>query len=254
MTAWNAESLRQKVHYERMHDAYAQHYYDPHALRYREDFILAPLLGGIDLNGADMVDLASGSGYNTLLLRNFFPQMQSVGLDISDSACEDYRRLTGAEAFQVDLTQPLTLDRQFDAALVNGGLHHCVADLKQTIDNIARLLKPNGVLLMMEPSADGLLEPLRKLWYRNDKYFDAPTEAALSHDRLLDLSGGQFRSEVVRYMGGPAYFLVLNSMIFRVPLRAKGLVSAITWPLERAFNGLNSRAFASAFIARWRRV
>ena len=80
------------------------------------------------------------------------------------------------------------------------------------------------------------------------------TEHALSHDRLVRLSGGRFRAEIVRYIGGPAYFLVLNSLILRVPLAAKRWVAAATWPLERAFNRLNSRRAAAAFIARWRRM
>jgi ubiquinone/menaquinone biosynthesis C-methylase UbiE len=248
------DSLRQKAHYEHIHDEYERHYYDVHSLRYREDFILEPILSGIDLNDREALDAASGSGHNTVLLRGRFPRLRAIGLDISDAACETYRRVTGGDAMQGDLTKPLELDRQFDAAIVIGGLHHCVVNLPQAIDNLARLVKPNGVVLMMEPSSDGVLERLRNRWYRGDPYFDAPTEHALSHDELIGLSGGRFRAEVVRYIGGPAYFLVLNSLIMRVPLGAKGWMAAVTWPLERAFNRLNSRRAASAFIARWRRL
>jgi SAM-dependent methyltransferase len=162
--------------------------------------------------------------------------------------------VTGSEAIQGDLTRPLQHRRSFDAAIAIGGLHHCVVNLPQAIDNLAQLVKPSGVLLMMEPSADGVVERLRNRWYRHDHYFDAQTEHALFHDELLRLTDGRFRAEVVRYIGGPAYFLILNSLILRVPLAAKPLVAAATWPLERAFNVLNSRVAAAAFIARWRRV
>jgi len=188
------------------------------------------------------------------LIQRRFPGLRPVGFDISDSACAAYRRVTGGEAIQGDLTRPLQHHRRFDAALAIGGLHHCIVNLPQAIDNLAQLVKPGGVLLMMEPSSDGVVERLRNRWYRHDHYFDAQTEHALSHDELLQLTKGQFRAEVVRYIGGPAYFLILNSLILRVPLGAKRMVAAGTWPLERAFNALNSRGAAAAFIARWRRV
>jgi SAM-dependent methyltransferase len=253
MTTSPEGSLRQKVHYEQIHDEYEAHYYDAHSLRYREEFIFAPLLAGLDLNDRDVLDAASGSGHNTLLLRRRFPRLRGMGLDISDAACAGYRGLTGGEAVQGDLTQPLAIRRQFDAAIVIGGLHHCVVNLPQAIDNLAALVKPNGVLLMMEPSADGALEGLRKLWYRRDHYFDEGTERALSHDELLRLAAGRFQAEVVRYIGGPAYFFVFNSLVLRVPLGAKPWVAPVTMPLERAFNALNSRLMAPVFIARWRR-
>lgn len=254
MTSTHEDSLRQKVHYERIHDEYEAHYYDRYSLSYREQFILDPLLADVNLNDRDVLDVASGSGHNTLLLRRHFPRMRAVGLDISDSACEAYRRTTGGDAVQGDLTRPLSLSRQFDSAIVIGGLHHCVTNLPQVFDNMAALLKPNGVLLMMEPSADSILEGLRQRWYQRDHFFDAPTEHALSHDELLKLAGDRFRAEVVRYIGGPAYFLVLNSLVLRVPLGAKKWVAPVTFPLERAFNSLNSRGLAAVFIARWRRT
>jgi SAM-dependent methyltransferase len=254
MTMSTVDSLRQKAHYEQIHDEYEAHYYDKHSLRYREDFIFRPLLAGIDLNDLDVLDAASGTGHNTLLLRRRFQRMRAVGLDISDAACAGYRDVTGGEALQGDMTQPLAFGRQFDAAVVIGGLHHCVVDLPQAIDNLARLVRPNGVVLMMEPSADGILESLRNRWYRGDHYFDAGTEHALSHDKLLQLADKRFRAEIVKYIGGPAYFLVLNSLVLRVPLSAKRWVAAAAWPFERAFNHLNTRRAAAAFIARWRRI
>jgi SAM-dependent methyltransferase len=247
------DSLRQKIHYERIHDEYEAHYYDRHSLEYREQFIFRPLLAGVDLNDRDVLDVASGSGHNTLLLRRRFPRMRSVGLDISASACGAYRETTGSESLQCDLTQPLSLNRQFDAAVVIGGLHHCVVNLPQTIDNLASLLKPNGVLLMMEPSADSALEGLRQRWYRRDRYFDAPTEHALSHATLLAMSGGRFRPEVLRHIGGPAYFLILNSLVMRIPIGAKPWIAPLAFPLERAFNALDT-TLAPVFVARWRRT
>jgi SAM-dependent methyltransferase len=129
------------------------------------------------------------------------------------------------------------MTRQFDAAVVIGGLHHCVVDLAAAIDNLAALLKPGGTLLMMEPSADSVLEGLRQRWYRHDRYFDAPTERALSHDELLRLARRRFRVEILQYIGGP-----------------KRWIAPWAFPLERAFNVLNAAPLAPVFVARWRRI
>jgi SAM-dependent methyltransferase len=248
------DSLRQKAHYERIHDAYNAHYYDHHSLRYREQFIFEPLLEGLDLNDRDVLDIASGSGHNTLLLKARFPRLRAVGLDISSAACREYGALTGATAVQGDLTRPLVLSQQFDVAVVIGGLHHCVVNLPQTIDNLAALLKPGGALLMMEPNADTFLQGIRDRWYRSDRYFDAPTERALSHDELLRIADGRFRADLVRYIGGPAYFLILNSLVMRVPLGAKRWIAPVAFPLERIAAATLGPSTAPVFIARWRRL
>ncbi|SRR6266487_721877 len=248
------DSDRQRVHYEQIHDKYEAHYYDRHSLRYRDRFILAPLLNEIDLNDCDMLDLASGSGHNTLLLQRRFPRMRALGVDISESACRAFERNTGWPAIQADFTRPISIDRQFDAAVVIGGLHHMVADLPQAIANLASVVRTGGIVLMMEPSSDSVLDDLRRYWYRRDEFFDAPTERALSHDALLALTRGTFTAEVVRYIGGPAYFAIFNSMVLRVPLTAKAPLALVTTPIEAAVNMLNLRAVAPVFVARWRRL
>lgn len=245
--------LRQKVHYERIHAAYEAHYFDATSLAYRRRFILAPLVRNIDLNGQHVLDVASGSGFNTKLLQERFPQLVATGLDVSDSACRAYERHTGFRAMQADLTRPVAFGSQFDAAIVIGGLHHCVADLGQALANLAAALRPSGVLLVMEPNADCWLEGVRRFWYAKDRYFDAPTERALSHEELLSAGRGQFQAETLRYIGGPAYFAILNSLVLRVPLTAKPWLAPALFPVEAAFNSLNSRAAGSVFIARWRR-
>jgi len=245
--------IRQQAHYENIHDEYEAHYYDEWSLAYRDRFILDPLLEGVDLNGQRVLDVASGSGFNTRLLQRRYPTIRATGVDISPSACAAYSQITGFPSMQVDLTKPTIWSQRFDAAIVIGGLHHCVSDLAQTLDNLAAAIRPGGLLFMMEPNADCWLEGLRQRWYRQDRFFDAPTEHALSHPKLLEAAGGRFDSMAVHHVGGPAYFLVLNSLVLRVPLGAKRWVSRVTFPLEHAFNRLDSRAAAPVFLARWRR-
>jgi hypothetical protein len=129
-----------------------------------------------------------------------------------------------------------------------------VSNLPQAVANLTAVVRGGGVVLMMEPSADSALDGLRRFWYRRDSYFDAPTERALSHDALLALTGGAFAPEVVRYVGGPAYFAVFNSLVMRVPLRVKPWLAFATFPMEAAINAMNLRSWAPIFVARWRRL
>lgn len=246
---------RQKAHYEAIHAAYEDSYFDGPSMAYRERFIYDPLFEGVALDGRDVAELASGSGFNSLALRRRAPAARLSGFDVSAQACAAYRAVVGRPAIECDLTVPLTTSLSFDCAFIIGGLHHCVGNLAQAIANAARLVRPGGHLLMVEPNAECLLDGLRRSWYRADRrYFDASTEHALEHDRLADLATGAFVPEVVAFMGGPGYFLVLNSLLFRITPALKSLIARPLMAIDGLYNRLPGRAPFPYFVARWRRV
>jgi SAM-dependent methyltransferase len=244
----------QAAHYEAIHAAYARHYFDPTALDYRRRFIIDPLFEGVDLSGHQVAEIACGSGYNSLLLKDRWPSIKIEGFDISSAACEDYRRLTGGQCHHVDLTGHVEVDARFDVAFVIGGLHHCVQALPVVIENVFRMLRPGGLFFLYEASADFALQGLRDYWYRRDPLFDYDTERALTHDQLLLAANGSFAEIRHHYAGGPAYFLVLSSLILRLPLASKCALKLITFPMERAWNAMGHRSFHPAIGAVWRKV
>jgi SAM-dependent methyltransferase len=241
-----------------MHDAYAAHYYDASSLQYRREFILKPLLAlaGSEFGACRLVEVASGSGYNSLILEECFPGISLTGIDISPSACADYRALTGQPAYEIDMTKPLVaqLGQPFDVAMVIGGLHHCLADLSGTLRNLAKLVRPGGLLLMMEPNRRYVLEGVRRLWYRFDRSFDAANEGALDHDEIAGRGMPWFEVVDVRYGGGPAFFLIQNSMITRVPLSWKPGLVRVLFPLERLNARIPFRFVHAFFVAVWQRL
>jgi SAM-dependent methyltransferase len=247
-----SSSKNQRAQFERLHSIYAAHYNDDTSLGYRKEFIFKPLIesAAVDLQGCRVADLACGSGYNSVILQERFPGVQCTGFDISPSACADFRSVTGCAAYELDLTKPIdakAYGAPFDVAVVVGGLHHCVVDLPRAIKNVASLLRPGGVFLMTEPNSRYALEGVRRLWYRlDDKNFDAASEQALNHAALAEQAARQFRVRSVRYLGGPAYFLVLNSMMTRVPLWMK--------PAIRAYSRIPSPWFHAFWIAAWERL
>jgi hypothetical protein len=116
------------------------------------------------------------------------------------------------------------------------------------------MLEPGGVLLLFEPNREYVLQFARDWWYRADKYFDAVNEKALSHRELEQLGGPAFAAEKVRYFGGPAFFLVYNSLLFRMPPRLKAGLARLALRAETVHNRLPGRWLHSSFTARWRRT
>lgn len=246
-------SLGQKRHYEAIHDDYRRHYYDSASMAFRRRFVYRHLFEGIDLNGKDVLDLASGSGFNTLEAMRRFPGLRAKGCDISGAACADYVANTGFPCRQLDLTAGKAADLRGDVAMIFGGLHHCVGDLPNTFRAIAAMVRPGGTLLMFEPNRNYILEGARRLWYKWDRYFDDDTEEALDHDRIARLAEPHFQPEWVGYMGGPAYFLIYNSLLFRLPLKIKQVTAPTLFAIESLYNRLPGRAAHAYFLARWRR-
>ncbi len=244
----------QAQHYAEIHGAYKAHYYDDASMAYRRRFIYEPLFAHVDLDGKSVAELACGSGANSLELKRLFPTARLTGYDISQSACADYRALTGSPAHIFDLTKLADPPDVHDAAFVIGGIHHCVAGLDATFRNMARLLRPGGALMMMEPSNDCFLAGLRNLWYQRDGLFEAESERALKHDEIAGEAAPWFTPKWKRYFGGPAYYAILNSLVLRIPLRAKPALAAVLTPLERLYGLLPGRTPFAAFLAEWRRT
>ncbi|MGB8843268.1 MAG: methyltransferase [Aliidongia sp.] len=247
-------SDRQAGHYDRILSDYDRHYYDRRSTEYRERFIIGPLVEGLDLRGKRVADLACGSGETSLSLRRRFPGVELTGFDISPEAAKKYETRVERPCHPLDLTKPYHTDERFDAAIIMGGLHHCVADLETTLANIAGMLNPGAPFLLFEPNREYFLQIARDIWYRADRYFDAATEEGLAHGDLLSRAGDAFQPEQVRYFGGPAFFLVYNSLVFRMPHRVKEIVAPPLMMLEAGFNALPGKQLFSSFTALWRRA
>ncbi|MBI4056068.1 MAG: class I SAM-dependent methyltransferase [Elusimicrobia bacterium] len=247
-------SQRQRNLYISMHEEYEAHYYDAMSMKYRNLFFLDPLLSGLDFNGKKVADLACGSGHNSKEVLKRFPRVDIMGFDISPAACKAYKEVVGRPSYELDLTLGSSPLRDFDAAMMIGGLHHCASNLKGTLKTISSLLKPGATFLMMEPSSDFFLQTVREVWYKNDRHFDASTEQALCHDQILSQAQPWFSLKDVCYTGGPGYFLVYNSLLFRMPQPIKKIISPPIILLEKYYNKLPGKRIFPCFISRWTRT
>jgi SAM-dependent methyltransferase len=247
----------QKNHYETIHNDYLKHYYDATSMKYRDKFIYKYLFKNLNLNNKSVADLACGSGFNSLYLRKYFPDAQLTGFDISKNACEDYKKLLNRPAYEVDLTKKNSIgpkySEQFDVVMIIGGLHHCVIDLDQTLVNIHQILKPGGMFLMFEPNKNYFLESARKMWYKHDRYFEEDSEEALDHNHMLQKNAHLYDCNMVNHLGGPAYFLIYNSMLFRIPIFLKKIISPPLMLIEKLYNIIPGKFMYPYFVAQWRK-
>lgn len=244
----------QKVHYNKIQDDYDDHYFDATSIEYRKRFLLKSLFNHINLNNKKVAEFACGSGFNSLYLKKLYPLINIEGFDISKKACNKYKKIVQSPVTCIDITKKFKFKYKFDVIVIIGGLHHCVSNLNQTLNNIDSNLNPGGFLLMMEPNADFFLNNVRKLWYKKDKYFEETTEHALSHNHLFGYVADKYECTFLKYLGGPAYFLILNSLILRVPIKLKLLIKYPLFIIEKLFNLIASKSTGPVFVASWRKL
>lgn len=244
---------RQQELYESIHDEYSRHLYDETSNAYRDQFINATMFKGLDLNGCDVAEIMCGNGQATQYIRSKYPTARCRGYDISRSACEEYTGVTGSPATVSDIVAEPLPENQFDAIVVVGGLHHVARERNKVIVNIHSALKPGGTFVMMEPNADYILEAARKIWYRRDRFFDADSEQALSYQRLRLDFAHLFDERRVCHLGGPGYFVILMSLVLRIPLKAKPLIAPVFMQIEKIWNRIPVRQAHAIFVAQWKK-
>jgi ubiquinone/menaquinone biosynthesis C-methylase UbiE len=104
----------------------------------------------IDLHNAVMVDAGCGSGYSTELLMKEFHPCELFAFDIMPEQVERARkRGLPATFFVGDVTAIDLPSEKCDAAFVFAFLHH-VPQWKKALQELGRILKPGGVLLIEE--------------------------------------------------------------------------------------------------------
>ncbi len=241
---------RQKRHYDKIASHYKKHYYDKFSQSYREEFINKPLLDGIELSGKKVLDVMCGSGGLTqfLLKRNALV----TGLDISKEQIEFFKRELGCNYICTSIFENSIEDNSFDCIVVVSGLHHLHPRVNEAIDEIHRILRPSGYFCFYEPHTGSIPDFFRRIWYKIDRLVEN-SEAAIDLCKLKKDFSSKFDFISQTYTGGPAYLFVLNSMMFRIPLPFKSLISMFLLKMEKAFCGIGNKRFFFVSINQWRK-
>jgi SAM-dependent methyltransferase len=240
----------QRQHYNRIAADYEAQYGDPDGVTYRERFLYEPMLAGLDLEGRSVLEALSGSGHATdYLLRH--KQAAVTGLDISEEAIASFKtRWPKCQAICSSITESGLPDESFDCIVVVMGLHHLHPNLSDALREIHRLLRKGGFFCFTEPHRGSAFSRLRTLWYRHDPLF-ADNEEALDIEALKRECESLFEFRMEQHVGSVAYLLVLNSMIFRVPLWLKRIYSPALMRLEKMLASFHSRTLSLGVICQW---
>ena len=115
-----------------------------------------------------------------------------------------------------------------------------------------RVLKPGGYLCFMEPHSGSLPDIVRRVWYKHDQLF-SDNEAAIDLGAIERELSSHFSFNRVKYQGSVGFLLVLNSMIFRIPLRLKPLYTPLLLALESLISKLQGKKLSCFVVAQWQK-
>jgi SAM-dependent methyltransferase len=246
----NSEQIQQ-AHYNRIAEDYDAHYNDACSQEYRVRFQYDPMFVGTDLAGKRVLEAMCGSGHTTQYLIDKGAKV--TGLDISPREIDAFRkRWPNSEAICGSVLDSGLENNSFDFVVVSGGLHHVHPHLSETVREIHRVLKPGGYFCFDEPHNRSLANVIRKLWYKHDSLF-AENEAAIDVQALKKEFGSSFKYNFEIYLGNLGYLLVLNSMVFRIPLSLKPLYTPIVLKMEAGLNRILGQSLSCNVIAQWQK-
>ena len=242
----------QKLHYERIGAEYESHYGDPGSQRYREKFIHEPMFAGIELGGLNVLEAMSGSGQTTEYLLSKGARV--TGLDISNEGIDSFvRRWPQCDAICASILSSGLPDNTFDCVAIVGGLHHLQPNLSEAVTEIHRVLKPGGYFCFAEPFKGSLPDLVRSFWYKHDKLF-AANEASIDLGEMKREFATRFSFISEMYLGNIGYLFVLNSMVFRIPVRFKPLYTPIAMAGESFINRFLGKWFSCFVVCQWRKL
>lgn len=240
----------QRQHYNRIAADYEAQYGDPNGVAYRERFLYQPLFAGLNLEGRQVLEALSGSGHATEHLLKYKKALVT-GLDISEEAITSFKdRWPECQAICAPITKSGLADESFDCIAVVMGLHHLHPHLMDALREIHRLLRKGGTFCFTEPHQESIFNRWRAIWYRHDALF-AENEESLNIGALKRECESLFEFKLEKYVGSAAYLLVLNSMIFRVPLSLKRIYSPAVMRIEKLIERFHSQKFSLGVICQW---
>lgn len=249
-------NINQKNLWENIYTNYKYHYFDYWSNKYKQRFIFNEILSFTNFNNKNVLEICCGSGENALFFLGKSVNCKIYGIDISKNAVDDFKSCVGADAYEFDIQNEISsLDNCFDIIYVLGGMHHCTKNINGVLSNIHRMLKPNGLFIMHEPNSSFFLEPIRRLWYSKDPLFDNDSENALNHDDLIKIGSSYgFEISSLKYIGGPGFFIILQSMVLRIPKIIKYVISPFFYFMEIIWNFQNLPLLNNTFLSCWRKV
>ena len=157
--------------------------------------------------------------------------------------------------WQQDITT-YQADQYYDMVFLIGGLHHVHRHARQSLQNLAQALKPEGLLLSYEPTHNNiLLRKIREYIYAKNALFDEDTERGFTTKELKRLFyKAQFKPVKQIFPGLLTYVLWYNPESF--PMLNKGstaMVDTIVNYEKKLWHSKIARYFSFSTLSVWKK-
>lgn len=187
--------------------------------------------------GMHILDVGCGVGLFLSWLQGQGATCQ--GVDLSPNSARLARK-RGVHAQTADVEHLPFADATFDRICCNGAAHHFL-DLPAALQEIRRVLKPHGRLVLYEPAATALTEALRKLVLTFDRY-ESPADLAHKQEftptsvcRAIEAAGfASVNASWHDWLAYPLSGMYMNWPPAHLPTLIKGLLKVeanvnVTW-------------------------
>lgn len=160
----------------------------------RREVVKALARNNVSVAGADVIDIGSGTGFWMATWVDLGARAVT-GVELTTTATERLRsNFSNCTVVQADIGEPeLPVDGSYDLVSAMSVLLHLVepARFEQALDNLTRLVKPEGWLLVTDPAP-------RHHWWGNAWQESDNSVARPLRQWVHDLEGRQFRLADVR--------------------------------------------------------
>lgn len=159
---------------------------------------IARQLHGIISNAGSILDVACGGGYFLRELQRLYgPLVRFHGIDFSSEALAIARKEFPSATYSLSVAEDMPFEpRSFDAVTCLGSLEHFL-NIAQALAEIKRVLRPEGIFLVMVPNIMWYQDIFSVLFTKNRKSRNQTHELFASHGEWKEMLG-QNGFEVIR--------------------------------------------------------
>lgn len=224
----------QRDRFESQSSDYSRHHLSSVAQEYRSRFIRKSLFPD-EMKGLRVLDAMCGGGEETGAMIAVGAQVE--GLDLASEFARKYTERWNRPCRVANIAATGYKSDSFDLVYVCGGFHHVRPQLTEVVDEIHRILRVGGHLILVEPNRDSWADLFRRIWYRFDRRFTAEEAAISVESDLLPLFEDKFVVEHIHQGGSLAYLLTAQSFILRFPQRLTSCYAPLLFWIEERLQG-----------------
>jgi len=171
------------------------------------------------------LDLGCGTGWNISVLKLLGCKRKAIGIDLSEGMLR-FAKSKNMNVVRGDAQRLPFSDSSFDGILAKGVLHH-LPDVEEAVAELARVLKPGGMAVMVDPNPS-LLRKFQALLKNREKHF-SHLHHVIPPDEYQEIVSKHLQVSKFRYFGLLAY-----PMAFPDILPLKGVIRLV----EKVINAL----------------